>query len=99
MLDLAERSPLWPVVIRKLWTALSEPVLYMGDPRARRRGWGGAGGNGQQKEKSQTNIAPSSPPTQPMKQEKCLIPKYLLPGHDQLEKTDWALLLGLCISH
>lgn len=27
MLDLAERSPLWPVVIRKLWTALSEPVL------------------------------------------------------------------------
>lgn len=33
-----------------------------------------------------------------MKQEKCLIPKYLLPGHDQLDKTDWALLLGLCIS-
>lgn len=60
---------------------------------------GGGGGKRATKGKRADKYRPLIAPTpKPMKEEKCLIQKYLQPEHDELDKADWALLLDLCSS-
>lgn len=68
---LAEISPLWPILLRKLQT-----TFFKSDPRARRRGGKGSGGGGGggklavKKKNARQNIAPT--PTNEIR--KCYVP-------------------------